>query len=91
MVQARAVIGVTDVHPRPLAYGVEALQDLDGFRAVPLCAICLFGVPSGMAIVVAAIVLAHSYASFAGIFRRREGYTRRSFKARKKRSLVIGK
>jgi hypothetical protein len=39
-----------------------------------------------MAIVVAAIVLAHSYASFAGIFRRREEYTKRSVMARKKRS-----
>ena len=29
MVQARAVIGVADVHPRPLAHGFEATQHLD--------------------------------------------------------------
>jgi hypothetical protein len=44
-----------------------------------------------MAIVVAAIVLAHSYTSFAGIFRSREEYTRRSLMARKKRSPFSGK
>jgi hypothetical protein len=29
VVQPRAVIGVADVHPGPLADGLEALQDLD--------------------------------------------------------------
>jgi hypothetical protein len=34
VVQARAVIGVADVHARALAHGVEALQHLDGVGAV---------------------------------------------------------
>ena len=34
VVQARAVIGVADVHARALAHRVEALEDLDGIRAV---------------------------------------------------------
>ena len=34
VVQARAVVGVADIHARPLAHGVEALEDLDRFRAV---------------------------------------------------------
>ena len=34
VVQARAVVGVADVHPRALAHGVQALEDLDGIRAV---------------------------------------------------------
>ena len=29
VVQAGAVIGVADIHARPLAHGVEALEDLD--------------------------------------------------------------
>ena len=34
VVQAGAVIGVADIHARPLAHGVEALQDLDRFGVV---------------------------------------------------------
>src|SRR5207302_10801752 len=34
VVQARAVVGVADVHARALAHRIEALQDLDGFRTV---------------------------------------------------------
>ena len=34
VVQARAVVGVADIHARPLADRVEALQDLDGIRAI---------------------------------------------------------
>ena len=34
VVQARAVIGVADIHARPLAHGVEALQHLDAVGAV---------------------------------------------------------
>ena len=34
VMQAGPVIGVADVHARPLAHGVEALQDLDRFCAV---------------------------------------------------------
>ena len=34
VMQARAVIGVADVHPRPLAHRVEALEDLDRFGVV---------------------------------------------------------
>ena len=34
VVQAGAVVGVADVHARPLAHGVEALEDLDQFGAV---------------------------------------------------------
>ena len=34
VVQAGAVVGVADVHARPLAHGIEALEDLDRFRAV---------------------------------------------------------
>src|SRR5439155_15862111 len=34
VVQARAVVGVADVHAGALAHGVEALQDLDRFSAV---------------------------------------------------------
>ena len=34
VVQARAVVGVADIHARPLAHRVEALQDLDRLRAV---------------------------------------------------------
>jgi hypothetical protein len=34
VVQARAVVGVADIHPRPLAHGVEALENLDRFRTV---------------------------------------------------------
>ena len=34
VVQAGAVVGVADIHARPLAHGIEALQDLDRFRAV---------------------------------------------------------
>ena len=34
VVEAGAVVGVADIHARPLAHGVEALQDLDRFRAV---------------------------------------------------------
>ena len=32
VVQAGAVVGVADIHARPLAHGVEALEDLDRFR-----------------------------------------------------------
>ncbi len=34
VVQAGAVIGVADIHARPLAHGIEALQHPDRFRAV---------------------------------------------------------
>ena len=34
VMQARAVIGVADVHARALAHRIEALEDLDGFCAV---------------------------------------------------------
>ena len=34
VVQARAVVGVADIHARPLAHRVEALEDLDRFRIV---------------------------------------------------------
>ena len=34
VMQARAVIGVADIHARPLAHGVKATQDLDGIGAV---------------------------------------------------------
>src|SRR5262245_25842642 len=34
MVQARAIVRVADIHARPLADGIEALQDLDGLCAV---------------------------------------------------------
>ena len=34
VMQAGAVIGVADIHARPLAHGIEALEDLDRFRAV---------------------------------------------------------
>ena len=34
VMQARAVVGVADIHAGPLAHGVEALEHLDGFRAV---------------------------------------------------------
>ena len=34
VVEAGAVVGVADIHARPLAHGVEALQDLDRFRAI---------------------------------------------------------
>ena len=35
-VQAGAVVGIADVHPRPLAHGIEAAQDRDGLGAVRL-------------------------------------------------------
>ncbi len=34
VVQARAVIGVADIHARPLAHGIEALEHLDRFGVV---------------------------------------------------------
>ncbi len=34
VMQAGAVIGVADIHARPLAHGIEALQNPDRFRAV---------------------------------------------------------
>ena len=34
VMQARAVVGVADVHARPLAHGVQAAQHLDRIRAV---------------------------------------------------------
>ena len=34
VVEAGAVVGVADVHARPLAHGIEAFEDLDRFRAV---------------------------------------------------------
>ena len=34
VMQTRAVIGVADIHARPLAHGIEAFQHLDRFRAV---------------------------------------------------------
>jgi hypothetical protein len=33
VVQARAVIGVADIHARALAHGVQALEHLDGIGA----------------------------------------------------------
>ena len=46
VVQARAVIGVADVHAWALAHRVEALQDLDGIRAVIGSPIVFSGVVS---------------------------------------------
>ena len=34
VVQARAVIGVADIHARPLAHRIKALEHLDRFRAI---------------------------------------------------------
>ncbi len=34
VVEAGAVVGVADIHARPLAHGVETLEDLDRFRVV---------------------------------------------------------
>ena len=34
VVQARAVVGVADIHARPLAHGIEAFQHLDRLGAV---------------------------------------------------------
>ena len=34
VVEAGAVVGIADIHARPLAHGVEALEDLDRFRVV---------------------------------------------------------
>jgi GAF domain-containing protein len=34
VVQARAVVGVADIHARPLADSVQALENLDGIRAI---------------------------------------------------------
>ena len=34
VVQARSVLGVTDVHPRSLAHGLQSLEDLDAAGAV---------------------------------------------------------
>ena len=34
VVEARAVVGVADIHARPLAHGVQAAQHLDRIRAV---------------------------------------------------------
>ena len=34
VVQARAVVGVADIHARPLADGIQALENLDGIGAV---------------------------------------------------------
>ena len=34
VVQAGAVVGVADIHARPLAHGIEALEDLDRFRVI---------------------------------------------------------
>ena len=68
VVQAGAVIGVADVHARPLAHRVQALQHLDGLGPVPLGAVGFFGALRVMAVVAAAIVLAHSHSSFSGDF-----------------------
>ena len=34
VMQARAVVGVADIHAGTLAHGIEALEDLDGIGAV---------------------------------------------------------
>ena len=34
MVQARAIVGIADIHPRPLAHRFQALENLDGIGAV---------------------------------------------------------
>ena len=34
VVQARAVVGIADIHPRPLAHRLQALENLDGIGAV---------------------------------------------------------
>ena len=34
VMQARAVVGVADIHARPLAHGIEPLEHLDRFRAI---------------------------------------------------------
>ena len=40
VMQARAVVGVADIHAGPLADGVQPLQNLDGIGAVfGLCAV----------------------------------------------------
>ena len=36
VMEAGAVIGIADIHPRPLAHGIESLQDLDGFGIIGL-------------------------------------------------------
>jgi hypothetical protein len=61
VVQARAVVGVADVHAGALAHRLQALENLDGIRAVvgrvagcvghascPDCSTGLIGVPGGM-------------------------------------------
>jgi hypothetical protein len=58
VVQARAVVGVADVHPRPLAHRVQALQDLDALCAVFSLAIALGGVFGGL------VVFAHHMSSW---------------------------
>ena len=37
VVEARAVVGVADVHAGPLAHRVEALEDLDAVGAIVHC------------------------------------------------------
>ena len=34
VMQARAVIGIADIHARPLAHGIESLEDLDRFGVI---------------------------------------------------------
>ena len=34
VVQAGAVVGIADIHARPLAHGVEAFEDLDRFGVI---------------------------------------------------------
>ena len=68
VVQAGAVVGVADVHAGALAHRVQALQHLDGLGPVLLGAIGFFGTRWVIAVVAAAIVLAHSHSSFSGDF-----------------------
>src|SRR3954468_15907370 len=34
VVEARAIVGVADIHARSLAHGIKALENLDGFGTV---------------------------------------------------------
>jgi hypothetical protein len=34
MMEAGAIIGITDIHARPLAHGIESFEDLDRLGAI---------------------------------------------------------
>ena len=42
VMQSAEVIGIADVHPRTLAYGVESFQDFDVFCCVVFCHLFAF-------------------------------------------------